>query len=532
MSLVRKFATVGSGTLASRVLGFTREMLMAAALGTGPVADAFYAAFQFPNTFRRLFAEGAFNAAFVPLFAKEIEANGIDGARRFSEEVFGVLFSALIVLTIAMQIAMPLIVSTVVAPGFRDDPAKLDLTISLAFIMFPYLMCMSLGAMMAGMLNSLRRYFAAAIAPVFLNIILIGVLGLAWWQGHDGMAVGYGLAWGVLASGLVQLAIVWLAVRRAGVRIGFRRPKMTPNVKRLLWLAFPAAITGGITQINTLVGTAIASAEDAAVASLAMADRVYQLPLGVVGIAVAIVLLPELARALRAGDDAEASRLQNRSVEFTLFLTLPAAVALFVIAEPIVRVLYERGAFAAQDATPTVAAILAVFGIGLPAYVLIKAFTPGFFAREDTRTPMVFAGLSALVNIGLALYLLPRLGAPGIAVASAVAAWFNATGLFVLLVRRGHWRADATLMRRLPRLVLAAALMGGALWFAWQWVSPWLQRDSGLHEQVLALGALCAGGAAIYFAIAFAIGGADVATLRRSLRRDRAAEPQAGNLND
>jgi putative peptidoglycan lipid II flippase len=519
MSLVRKFATVGSGTMASRVLGFTREMLMAAALGIGPVADAFYAAFQFPNTFRRLFAEGAFNAAFVPLFAKEIEANGMDGARRFSEEVFGVLFSVLIVLTIAMQLSMPLLVSTIVAPGFRNDPEKFELTVSLAFIMFPYLMCMSLGAMMAGMLNSLRHYFAAAIAPVFLNIILIGVLAYAWWQGHDGVEVGYGLAWGVLASGLVQLAIVWLAVRRAGVRIGFRFPRLTPNVKRLLWLAFPAAITGGITQINTLVGTAIASTEQAAVASLAMADRVYQLPLGVVGIAVAIVLLPELARALNAGNEAEAARLQNRSVEFTLFLTLPAAVALFVIAEPIIRVLYERGQFAAMDATGGVAAILAVFGLGLPAYVLIKALTPGFFAREDTRTPMIFAGLSAVVNIGLALYLLPRLGAPGIAVASAVAAWFNAVGLFALLVRRGHWQADATLRRRLPRLLAAALAMGAGLWLAWQWLAPWLQPQSPLVEQVAALGALCAGGALLYFALAFASGGADVATLKRSLRR-------------
>src|SRR5690606_27089770 len=294
MGLIRKFATVASGTMASRILGFTREMLMAAALGTGPVAGAFYAAFLFPNTFRRLFAEGAFNAAFVPLFAKEIEVNGMDGARRFSEEVFGVLFSVLVVLTLAMQLAMPVLVATIIAPGFAADPEKYDLTVALATIMFPYLMCMSLGARMAGMLNSLRRYFAAAIAPVFLNIILIIVLAWAWWSGRDEMQIGYDMAWGVLASGLVQLAIVWVAVRKAGIRVGFKRPRLTPNVKRLLWLAAPAAITGGITQINTLIGTAIASGQDRAVPALAQADRFYQLPLGVVGIAVAIVLLPEL----------------------------------------------------------------------------------------------------------------------------------------------------------------------------------------------------------------------------------------------
>ncbi|MHB2267181.1 murein biosynthesis integral membrane protein MurJ [Aliihoeflea sp. PC F10.4] len=531
MSLIRKFATVGFGTMASRVLGFTREMLMAAALGIGPVADAFYAAFQFPNTFRRLFAEGAFNAAFVPLYAKEVEAGGIDGARRLSEEVFGVLFSALIVLTIVMQLSMPLIVATIVAPGFASEPEKFELTVSLAFIMFPYLIFMSLSAMMAGMLNSLRHYFAAALAPIVLNIVLIGVLAYAWRQGHDGRAVGYGLAWGVLVSGIIQLAILWMAVRRLGVRIRLRLPRLTPNVKRLLWLAFPAAITGGITQINTLVGTAIASTQAAAVASLAMADRIYQLPLGVVGIAVAIVLLPELARALKAGDEREAASLQNRSVEFTLFLTLPAAAALFVIAEPIIRVLYERGQFAEMDATGQVAAILAIFGLGLPAYVLIQAFRPGYFAREDTRTPMIFAAVSAVTNITLALLLLPRLGAPGIAVASAVAAWVNVSLLFATLLRRGHWIIDRSLARRVPRLVAAAFAMGLALWFAADFASPWLQPSSALIEQIVALLTLCAGGAIVYFALAFAIGGADVATVRRALRRRGKASTEDAGLN-
>ena len=518
MGLIRKFATVASGTMASRVLGFTREMLMAAALGTGPVAGAFYAAFLFPNTFRRLFAEGAFNAAFVPLFAKEIEANGLDGARRFSEEVFGVLFSVLVVLTLVMQLAMPVLVATIIAPGFAADPEKYDLTVALATIMFPYLMCMSLGAMMAGMLNSLRRYFAAAIAPVFLNVILIIVLAWAWWSGRDEMQIGYDLAWGVLASGLVQLAIVWFAVRKAGIRVGFRRPRMTDNVKRLLWLAAPAAITGGITQINTLVGTAIASGQDRAVPALAQADRFYQLPLGVVGIAVAIVLLPELARALRAGNDGEAANLQNRSVEFVLFLTLPAAAALLVISEPIIRVLYERGAFTADDTT-LVASILSIFALGLPAFVLIKAFTPGYFAREDTRTPMYFAGVSVAVNITLALTLFPSMGAPGIAVASAVAGWINALLLFAVLVRRGHWERDPGLMKRAPLLVLSSALMGIALHFGMQFLAPWLGSQASLVEQLGALALLSLAGMALYFALAFITGGANLRSVLQSLKR-------------
>jgi putative peptidoglycan lipid II flippase len=519
MSLIRKFATVASGTLMSRILGFTREMLMAAALGTGPVADAFYAAFQFPNTFRRLFAEGAFNTAFVPLFAKEIEAGGMDGARRFSEEVFGVLFSALIVLTIVMELAMPFLVSTIIAPGFAGDPQKYDLTVALATVMFPYLVCMSLASMMAGMLNSLRRYFAAAIAPVFLNVILIGVLYWAWRNGANGLTVGHAMAWGVMAAGVVQLAIVWIAARHAGISIGFRRPRLTPGVKRLLLLALPAAVTGGITQINQLIGTAIASTQDSAVASLALADRVYQLPLGVVGIAVAIVLLPELSRALKSGNEIEAANLQNRSVEFTLFLTLPAAAALLVMAEPIVRVLYERGAFAANNSTPVVAAILAIFGLGLPAFVLIKAFTPGYFAREDTKTPMIFAAISVVVNVATALALFPSMGAPGIAVASAVAGWVNAGMLLFVLVRRGHWGREAALMKRIPRLVLAAALMGAALWYAQGWLAAELSSPARLVTKATTLALLSGGGAVLYFALAFATGGADLGMIRRNMRR-------------
>ena len=523
MSLVKKFATVGSGTMLSRIFGFAREMMMAAALGTGPVAEAFYAAFQFPNTFRRLFAEGAFNAAFVPLFAREIEAGGVAGAKKFSEEVFGVLFSVLLLLTIAMELAMPFVIRHAIAPGFAEDPAKLLLTVELATIMFPYLICMSLGAMMAGMLNSLHRYFAAAIAPVFLNIILVAILVAAWYGGYDGREVGLALGWGVLAAGLVQLGIVFFAVRRAGVSIGFRRPRLTPNVRRLLWLALPAAITGGITQINTLVGTAIASGQAGAVPALNLADRVYQLPLGVVGVAVGVVLLPELARALRAGHLVDAGNLQNRSIEFTLFLTLPAAAALLTMSEPIVRVLYERGAFLPRD-TAVVAEVLAIFGLGLPAFVLIKAFTPGYFAREDTRTPMIFAAISVAVNVSTALWLFPTMGAPGIATAAAVAGWVNASMLLGVLVARGHWASDAGLLKRMPRLVVACALMAGAIHLATSWLKPQFDPASPIYIQAAALAAIILGAMAVYFAAAFGLGGADLGMIRRNVRRKGGAQ--------
>ncbi|MDO9417730.1 murein biosynthesis integral membrane protein MurJ [Pararhizobium sp.] len=525
MSLVRKFATVGGATLGSRLFGFARETLMATLLGTGPIADAFNAAFRFPNTFRRLFAEGAFNSAFVPLFAKEIEAGGMDGAKRFSEEVFGVLFTVLMLITIIMELSMPFLVRTVIAPGFVGDAVKFDTTVSLAIIMFPYLACMSLAAMMGGMLNSLHKYFAAAIAPVFLNIILIGVLAYAWFGGHDTVTVGYGLSWGVMAAGVVQLAIVWFAVRQAGMTIGFRRPRLTPNVKRLLILALPAAITGGITQINLLINTAIASTQDGAVSSLVYADRIYQLPLGVVGIAVATVLLPELARALRGGNLIEAANLQNRSVEFVLFLTLPAAAALLVMSEPIVRLVFEHGRFSAQS-TAVVANILEIYGLGLPAFVLIKAFIPGFFAREDTRTPMIFAGISVAVNVTLAFLLFPRLSASGIAIAEITAGWVNAILLFVTLLWRGHWTIDIPLLTRIPRLLFAAAVMTVGLYFAIQWLAVPLSSAAPLWTRAPVLAALVAAAMAIYFGLAFATGGASLGMIRRNVKRKpRSGEP-------
>jgi putative peptidoglycan lipid II flippase len=297
-------------------------------------------------------------------------------------------------------------------------------------------------------------------------------------------------------------------------------------VKRLLWLALPAAVTGGITQINTLVGTAIASGQAGAVPSLNLADRVYQLPLGIVGVAVGVVLLPELSRALRAGNKVEAANLQNRSLEFTLFLTLPAAAALLTMSEPIVRVLYERGAFQPED-TAVVAEVLAIFGIGLPAFVLIKAFTPGYFAREDTRTPMMFAAVSVTVNISIALWLFPSMGAAGIATASAAAGWVNATLLFGVLVRRGHWGSDPGLVRRTPRIILSSALMAGAVYLAAASLQPQLASDAPIYVQAPALAAIVLGGMVLYFAAAFGLGGADMGMIRRNIRRKGDVPPEA-----
>ncbi len=518
MSLIKKFASVGGATMASRIFGFIRETMMAAALGVGPVADAFFAAFRFPNLFRRLFAEGAFNAAFVPLLAKEIEGGGMEAARKFGAQVLSFLFTVLLLVTIVMQLSMPFLVRWVIAPGFVSDAAKFELTVRLALIMFPYLMCMSLAAFMSGILNTLHRYFTAAIAPVFLNLILIGILLYGYQAGHSEVETGIWLAWGVLAAGVVQLALLTIAVYRQGMRFRLTLPRLTPGIKRLLVLAAPAAIAGGVTQINLVISQMIASQKAGAISVLQYADRVYQLPLGVVGVAVSVVLLPELARALKGNQPVEAAHLQNRSVEFALFFTLPAAAALIAVSPQIVRVLYERGAFTAEI-SQLVAGVLAIFAVGLPAFVLIKALTPGFFAREDTRTPMVFAGISVAVNIVLALTLFPLIYERGSAVAETAAGWVNAILLFGMLYRRGHFVIEPGFLRRIFMLLLSSALMGGALWLAAKQAAPWLASSTHVLVQATALAIILGGGLLLYLGLTALTGGADIKAIRAGLKR-------------
>ncbi|WP_455478034.1 murein biosynthesis integral membrane protein MurJ [Bartonella sp. B10] len=465
MSLIKKFATVASGTLMSRVFGFIREVLMAAALGTGPVSDAFNAAFRFPNTFRRFFAEGAFNAAFVPLFSKKITENGVETAREFAEEVFGVLFSLLLLLTIVMELSMPFLVRTIIAPGFTEDTTKFNATVHFTAIMFPYLACMSLAAMMGGMLNALQHYFIAAIAPLFLNIIMIGILAYAWIYQLNVWHIGLNLSWGVMAAGLIQLILIAIALRKNGMKIALRLPYFSPNVRKLLTLAFPAAITGGITQINLLINTNIASSQAGAVSSLVYADRLYQLPLGVVAIAIATVLLPELTKALRSKKYEETHDLQNRSIELTLLLILPASVAFLLLANPIISLLFERGQFT-RESTHHVAQLLELYGLGLPAFVLIKVFIPNFFAREDTKTPMIFTGICVFINISLALTLFPILSARGIVIAEITSGWVNTLLLWCILIKRGYWKYDTQLIRKIVCLIIATLLSAIILHYA------------------------------------------------------------------
>ena len=502
----------------SRVLGFIRDVLLASVVGTGPVADAFVVAFRFPNLFRRLFGEGAFNSAFVPLFAKRLERDGPAHAHNFAEEALaGLLFALLILLAVA-EIAMPVLMYAI-APGFVDNPDKFALTITMTRIAFPYLVFMSLVALLSGVLNSLHRFSAAAAAPILLNIVMITVLALitlADWGSTP--RTGKALVWGVCFAGFLQLFMLWFAASRAGMALHLRRPKMTKGVRRLLALGIPGIIAGGITQINIVISTVIASLQDSAASWLYYADRVYQLPLGVVGVAIGIVLLPELSRRLSAGDEAAVANSQNRSIEFGLFLTVPAAIALMAIPYPIVQVLFERGQFARPDTIATANA-LAAFAAGLPAFVLIKIFSPAFFAREDTRTPMYFAGISVIINVVAALVLFEWLSHVGIAIATTLAGWANAAMLGVTLTRRGYFSSDAQLRRNLVIMLIISLIMGLLVFVCGQFSAGIFSSGQPLWLRVTVLAGLVGLGGAVYMGAAQVAGLFSLSELKKSFRK-------------
>ncbi|MEZ5777877.1 MAG: murein biosynthesis integral membrane protein MurJ [Paracoccaceae bacterium] len=509
--LIRGFLTVGAWTLLSRIAGFARDVLMAAYLGTGPVAEAFLVAFTLPNMFRRFFAEGAFNTAFVPLFSKKLEAE--EDAKRFAEDAFaGLAFVVLLVSVVAM-VAMPWLVLAM-AGGFAGDE-RLTLAVEYGRICFPYILFISLTALLSGLLNAGGRFIAAAGAPVLLNAIFIAVMVVADRSGWD---MGLTLAWATPVTGLAQLALVWIAAARMGFALRLRRPRLTPDLRRLLSIAAPAVLAGGVVQINLLVGRQVGSFFDGAIAWLSYADRLYQLPLGVVGIAIGIVLLPDLSRRLKAEDVFGSRYALSRATEFALFLTVPAAVALMVIAYPLISVLYERGAFDASDSRPTALA-LAIYGAGLPAFVLQKVLQPLYFAREDTRTPFRFAVWSMVVNAALAVGLAPVLGFSAAALGTTLAGWAMTAQLWWGTRGMGDAaRADDRLRARLPRIAAASALMGAVLL-----AGEYLLADQLVTEgrRYLALALLVLGGMLAYGAAAYSLGAFRIADFRSGAARQR-----------
>ncbi|MDE0590353.1 murein biosynthesis integral membrane protein MurJ [Halocynthiibacter sp. C4] len=507
--MISGFMTVGFWTLMSRILGFLRDILMASFLGTGPVAEAFLIAFSLPNMFRRFFAEGAFNMAFVPMFSKKLE-RGEDPCT-FARDAFSGLGGILIVFSLVAHLLMPWLVIAM-ASGFIGDE-RFDLAVLYGRIAFPYILFISLSALLAGVLNASGRFAAAAAAPVFLNVVFVAAM-----LGADalGWPIGLTLAWAVPVSGIVQLAIVWVAASRIGFRLVPKRPRMTPDLKRLLIIAAPAALAGGVVQVNLLVGRQVASHFEGAVAWLAYADRLYQLPLGVVGIAIGVVLLPELSRRLGA-NDADGSRdALSRAGEISMALTIPAAVALVVIPTPLISVLFERGAFDADDTAATAVAV-AIYGLGLPGFVLQKLLQPVFFAREDTKRPFYYAVVSMVINAAIAIGLAPFIGFWAAALATTVAGWFMVLLLALGARRYGTVaRFDARFWGRVWRVVLAALLMGGALFGVQIVITPMFGTEG---FGVLGLVILIGSGIVSYFGIGHLIGAFRIGDFRSALRR-------------
>ena len=507
--LMSSFLTVGGWTLSSRILGFVRDAMILAWLGVGPAYEAFVVAFRLPNMFRRFFAEGAFNTAFVPQFSKRVQAG--EDAAGFAAQAFSGLAMVLLILTLLAQLTMPWLIWGL-ASGFSGSE-QFDLAVVFGRIAFPYILFISLAALLSGVLNSLGHFAAAAAAPVLLNVMLVAAMVGAALLGFD---VASALVWTIPLAGAAQMALVWVAAKRAGFALKLTRPRWTPEMKHLVAVALPAALAGGVVQVNLLVGQQVASYFDRAVGWLYAADRLYQLPLGVVGIAIGVVLLPDLSRRLKAGDDSGARDALSRAAEVSLALTIPSAVALMVIPIPLVSVLFERGAMTADD-TASIALAVMIYGLGLPAFVIQKILQPLFYAREDTKSPFRYALVSMLVNAGLAIGLAPVIGWIACALATTVAAWVMVALLIIGTRPMGDVaRFDTRFHQRIWRIIAAALAMGGVLFGAMMLLSPALGM---MGWRYLALAILITIGLLSFGAIAQLIGAVNLRDFKQNLKR-------------
>lgn len=523
MGLIRATGTIGGLTLVSRILGMVRDMLVARFLGAGLASDAFLIAWRLPNLFRALFAEGAFSAAFVPMFNRTMAeadrdhpGSGKSAAVIFAGQVLSVLFPFLVLFT-AVMIVLAVPVVWAMTGGFPDGgPEKFALTVELTRITFPYLALISLVSLLGGILNSLDRFWVNAAAPILLNICMIA--GILFFRGDTTIETAYSQAVAVTVSGVMQLLWLIWSCRQAGVVLRLGPPRLPPRVKTMLLLILPAAVGAGAVQFNLLVSTALAARflPQGSVSWLYYADRLNQLPLGLIGIGVGTAILPALSRQIGSGDERAARETQNRAIELALFLSLPAAVALCIAATPLIRGLLQHGAFTATDTTGSASA-LAIFALGVPAYVLIKVLTPGFYARADTKTPVRVALFSMLFNLVGNLILIWPLAHVGVAAATAIAAWVNVIILYWLLHRRDHMRADARLLSRGGRIVAASAIMGAALWFMGPFSDGYMA--GGLMTRVIALSLLCGGGALVYAVAIFGTGAYRLAELKALVTR-------------
>jgi putative peptidoglycan lipid II flippase len=515
VNLIKASGTIGGLTMVSRIAGFAREMLMSRVMGASWQADAFFVAFRLPNTFRRLFGEGAFSAGFVPLYAQRLHGeNGEVESKKFSEEVLGVFLPTLLLFTLAFEIIMPAFVAVI--SGYSGE--KLALATFLTRITFPYLVLISLVSLFSGILNSLARFTAAAFAPALLNLAMLTALILV---PQGGALSATALAVGVTIGGVIQLLLLLVACKRAGVVVKLRRPRMTPGVRQFVRVVVPATLGAGVYQISAFIDTFfLTRIGTGAMSYFNYADRLNQLPLGVIGAALGTAILPQISRHVGAGEHREAARIQGQAAELAMLLCLPAALALSVSAFPLVSALFQGGEFERADAAIT-AATLSIVVLGLPAYVLVKVLTPGFYARQDTATPVKTAGVVLIANIFLNFLLIWWLdfGILGLAAAIAIASWLNCAILYTILHRRGHFRIEPWLASRIVRQLLAGALMVAALLAIRAGLHGWFQGNFG--QRLVGVAALVGGGMAVYFPAVWMLGGTDKEELLALFRRKK-----------
>jgi putative peptidoglycan lipid II flippase len=512
MSLVKSTLTIGFFTLLSRISGFVRDVLMANLIGASWLSDAFFVAFKLPNFFRRLFAEGAFNAAFIPSFSSILTAEGRDAAIRFAGEVMSVLLVVLLVLNAIFIIFMPWI-TPLFAPGFADTPEKFNLTVTLSQITFPYILFISLVSLLGGILNSMGKFAAAAASPILLNLCMIAaMLGL----NFISETPAHALAYGVFIAGLVQLGWLVYICAKQNVLPQLLSPRLTRQVRMMLLLMAPAALGSGVQQLNLLIDVIIASHIPGAVSYLYYADRITELPIGMIGVAVGTVLLPMLSKQIRNGELAEARTSMNRALELVLLFGLPATAALCVIAEPVIRVLYQHGAFTPEDMRQTVPTLIA-FTAGLPAFLAVKIFAPGFFANHDTKTPFKIAVACVIINLFFNLTLSGPFAQVGMAAATSIAGWVNVAAMGWILHKRGIFVPDALLTSRLTKMVGASLAMMAALAF----IEPYFAAfyTGSIFSKTLGLGIVIAIGTAVYGSAVLLLRAYDANLMTRLLRR-------------
>jgi len=500
MRLIKAMVTVAGLTLASRVAGFVRDLLTARILGAGPIADAFFVALKLPNFFRRVTAEGAFTVSFVPLYSHVTQKEGEDAARKFADDAMGVMISILLPFTMLALLAMP-VVMWILAPGFGEGTTRYDYAVLFSRITFPYLLLMSVTALIGGVLNAHDRFAPFAAAPIFFNLtMVVCLLGAEMFF----PTAGHALAWGVTLAGVVQLIFVWICAERANIILMPRLPKLTPHVRQLFRLMVPGIIGAGVVQINLFADIIIASyLPTGAISHLYYADRLNQLPLGTVGIAIGTALLPMLSRAVAAEDEVEISRLFNRGLEACILLAFPAALALGIAAEPIIMGLFRQGAFTTGDGHIT-AQVLAWYALGLPAYVAAKVLSTACYARKDTKTPVIVAGISVVFNIvfALAMIFYFNMGVAGIALATGLAGWVQISILWIILTRRRTIEFDARFRYVFPRVIWASLLMAVVVYVIGDGLRDYFTADG--IERVLALAALVGCGGIVYLAVIFA----------------------------